>query len=198
MVGLDVCLTHAPSKRAAQIKSGLAKIDRMGYGSREVSPEHVGANPVSGLAWEIRRTAGNIEAINEKLAQLRDEDFAFGQVGKTVKTSREAELRDLIGDVEDDLAPSRGGESYTIETHAARLNLWVELGLRERRHYAALLELAFKVNFEERKVRLVEAQVADLNAIITGVLRQLGHDPNDAAVRATVRQEILAVLPVPV
>lgn len=168
-----------------------------GYGNNHVGEDHVGANPVTGIGWELRRTAGNILAIEEELAHLRENELIEGT--KTVtKRAFADELREVIGDVGDeDEAPSRPVDQYTIVTFEQRLHLWGELYLRERKHYGELVRLAFAVGFEKRKIELIESQVADLNAVITGVIRRLGRDPHEPEMRSIVREEILAIMPVP-
>jgi hypothetical protein len=194
MIGLTVCDVHGGSTLSCRNVNIREKFMRS-YGNNLVADDHVGANPVSGIAWEMRRTAGNIIAIEEELAALREGELVQAE-STMMRRALQDELRELVGDVED-APPARPGESYTVVKREQTLHVWGELYLRERKHYADLVRLAFAVGFEKRRIDLMQEQVADLNSVITGMLRALGHDPNDPGVRAVVRQQIISVMPVP-
>lgn len=166
------------------------------YGNNHVDEGHPGANPITGIAWEMRRTAGNIVAIEEEIAAL-NEGALVEQESVTIKRSLQAELAEVIGIVDEDELPARRGEEYVLVKREQALHLWGELYLRERSHYKELVKLAFAVGFEKRRIDLIANQVTDINNVISGVIRALGHDPNSPEIRAKVREQILSVMPVP-
>jgi hypothetical protein len=160
-----------------------AKLVQKGYGNTDVDRGHEGANPISGLAWELRRTAGNIVFLQEKLAEMRDEDIVWGQTLEETKLSA---------------GHGKNDESYGLTRDEARVNLWVQLFLKERTHYAGLCKLGIAAGFEAQRQRILEEQVLSVNAVLSNIIAALGHDPDKPEVRALVRDQLLELLPVPV
>lgn len=166
------------------------------YGNNHVGEDHVGANPISGLMWELRRCAGNIVAIEEELGYIDAHTMVEGET-TTTKRALASELREVIGavDDEDDATPGKPIEEYTIVQRQQRIHAWNEMYMRERQQYNQTAKLMFAVGFEKKRLEMLQQNIADFNGAITGILRALGHDPNDPVVRQIVRQQIIAVMP---
>lgn len=185
-IGLDRCSTpgHGGTLPNAKAKAAAARIEaklaRKGYGNTPVGQDHEGANPVTGMAWQLRDTAGNIVFLAEKIAELRDEDIIWG---RTLEESKNA-----MGVGEHD-------DTYDLTRDEARVNLWVGLQLKERQHYATLCKIALAAGFEDRRVRLMETQVLSINDAISNIVSALGFDPHAAEIRAVVRDELLKLVP---
>lgn len=69
----------------------------------------------------------------------------------------------------------------------------VDLYLDERRHLAQVSKDTLAAGVAERRVRLEEAQGQLLVGFVERLLRRLGHDPMDPAVREAVREELTAI-----
>lgn len=189
--GLERCSTPghggtAPSQKAKAAAARQMVIVERRYGGASVDESHEGANPVTGLGWELRRTAGKIIAVEERIAELRHYDIVWGRAYEERK------------DGEPTFGPSgqqSGDTSYDLTRDEAAINLWVQLGLKERQHYAQLCKIAIAAGFEDRRIRLLEDQVLQINDAIGNVISALGHNPDDPAIRAVVRDNLLALLP---
>lgn len=166
-----------------------------GYGNNAVSTEHEGANPVTGLAWEIRTTAGNIEFIRDKLTELSDGELIWGTRSRTVKTTLQDELADILGDIEDGPRIPRHEDSYTQESQEAGLHVWAQLYLKERRHYVDLLKLAISSGLEHRRISIMEEHVLMVNNAVQNIIAKLGANPEDPAIRKLVKHEFAALMP---
>lgn len=203
MYPFTVCWNHTPKTPNAIEKRATAKLERAlmrrGYGTPtvHVDVEHEGANPITGLAWEIRRTAGNIEFIEEQLAQLSDGEIIWGTTRKTSKKTLadlQRELQDILGELDDGYPRiSRNEDSYEQTFMEAGLHVWAQLYLRERKHYVELLKLAITSGLEHRRISIMEEHVLMVNSAITNIVSALGANPDAPEIRALVKNE-LAVL----
>lgn len=170
--------------------------NRGGYGNRPVDLQHEAANPITGLAWEIRTTAGNIEFIREKLNELSDGDLIWGTRYRTVKTTLADELEDVLGDIEEGYPRiTRHEDSYTQTHEEAGLHVWAQLYLKERRHYVELLKLAIGSGLEHRRISIMEEHVLMVNNAIQNIVAKLGANPEDPEIRRMVSHELSSLLP---
>lgn len=165
---------HRELAKRTQLRLDLREVTGQQYGDATVSEDHPGASPLTGYIWELRRSAGKIVAIEGMISQLRTEEIGWG-----LASQEEQEGDDVPG----------GAGSYNRRTYEAKLNNWVELGLRERHHYADLIKIGITAGFEDRRLRIQEILVQQVNGLISNVLSQHGVDPSDPAVRRTVHQE---------
>lgn len=148
---------------------------RYKYGATVVPEHDIASNPTGGYTLELRRTAGNILACEEQIAKLRSEDIVWGLVKEEVSHGNSAV------------------NTFVKQEHAARLNEWVQLALKEREHYTRLVEIGIKANLDARRIMLQEQLVHQLQAAITNILSRSGLDPEDPTLRATIREELIAV-----
>lgn len=178
------CKAHRESERTI-IRNMGAELNRYAQtgGTTDLSPQHVGANPISGYLWELRRTASKIMACEEQIAQLTNRDIVWG---RTLEETKDAALSyNNAGDPIDN--------SYTLIRDQAQLNRWVELLLIERKHYAALCNMGIRAGLENKRIEAEERTVLALQRVITNVLNAAGLDPQDPTLRATIREELIAV-----
>lgn len=125
------------------------------------------------LLQEIRRTAGTIEWLRERLSQSDPEMFVkslwLHARNSGYVAPKELDLKDW--------------------SHAGAL--WVELYQKERTHLASICRTALAAGIEDRRVRLAERQAASIGEAIKGMLYDLGHDPDDDQVRSIVYKWLL-------
>lgn len=189
LVGTHTCKmpTHGGRFPSVVAKSRLAKatiaLAKRGYGNNLADENHVGANPVTGYLWELRRTAGNIITCEEYLADLDPSEVIWGRTKREVKDAAVS-----YGD---------GGQpqdaSYVMEVEEARVHNWAGIYLKERTHYASLLKIGISAGLEERRIRLQETLVLQLNGAIANIAANLGADPNSPEVRRMIRDELIAL-----
>lgn len=180
--GTTVCRKHGAQLPNVRAKAAARRVETVvrnamtGYGLP--LPDGPNSSPESQLLGEIRRTGGHIKFLEEKVATLAHDDIVWGRVTK--------EVQEATGFSEDNKAGS-----YEKVVDQARLNVWVELYQKERKHLVDVCRIAIAAGFEERRVQVEEQAAAALNAVIAKILYGLGMDPLDPEVRNVVRMSLL-------
>lgn len=172
--GMTVCNTHGgrsprakagAEKRLAEAKA-LAAVETFGL-PREIDPRDA-------LLEEVYRTAGAIDWLHQQVRELTSNEVVWGMTEEVSKTATEYEGVDT--------------------THAATVNMWVELWQKERKHLVDVSKAAISAGIEERRVKLAEQQGALLASVIKGILGELQLTATQAAsAPAIVAQHLRAV-----
>lgn len=126
------------------------------------------------LLQEIRRTAGHVQWLGDKIAQLQEEQLVYG-------TTR----------VEQQIGGEAGG--YNRITMEAAPTIWLNLYMKERAHLAKCCHMAISSGIEERRVKAAEQLADAIGTAITGMLSRLGLDVTDPHVREIAHATILEV-----
>jgi hypothetical protein len=111
--------------------------------------------PAIGIREEIWRTAGAISWLSEIVSGLEQQDVIFG----TTRLERSSGTGQRGGDVESSTA-----------VREAKLNLWVELLFRERKHFAEICAKAVALGLADREVQLAEQQGHMVAAVVLAIL----------------------------
>lgn len=158
LTGATVCASHGGAAR--QVRAAAARRTQEAEAARQVAtlglPRDV--TPTDALLEEVRWTAGHVQWLRGKVAELEERE-------------------DESGDVEHPLVwgitkQKTGGEDYGTTEEAAP-SIWYVLYAKERAHLVAVCQAAIKAGVEERRVRLAEQQ-GDLVALaITRILDAL-------------------------
>lgn len=156
---------------AAGRRLALRELEQGAAASRYGDPKH--ADPVTALEDEIARTRGAISYLHDAILQMGEKELL-----RRVTESRSAEFD--------------GPSTITIKIETIE-NGWVRLLLRERKHLADLLSLAFRVQLAERRVAITHEHANRLNAAIGGILSDLGHNLSDPHVRKVVADNLRAL-----
>lgn len=114
-------------------------------------------SPTEALLNEVKWTAGHVAWLRERVQELEAEALAWGKTSEVDKGATE-----FVG---------------VDTTHAAAVNLWVELYQKERKHLLDVCKAALSAGVEERRVRLAEQQGALLASVIRAVLDDLNLSP---------------------
>lgn len=154
--------------RAAARRVALAELEQGAAEHRYGEPNPAG--PVASLEEEIARTRGAITYLHAAIIQMGQEELLS-------RVSSEH------------TADSDGKKSITVKIEAVE-NAWVRLMLRERKHLAELLSLAFRVQLTDRRSAITDDIAGRFNIALTGILRDLGHDEADERVRQVVRDNL--------
>jgi hypothetical protein len=110
-----------------------------------------------GIREEIWRTAGTISWLGEIVAGLKQEDIVFG----TTRLERSTGTG----------TGQRGGDTEsTTAVREAKLNLWVELLFRERKHFAEICAKAVALGLADREVQIAEQQGRLVASIVRAIL----------------------------
>lgn len=164
------CRFHGGNSTQVIAKAQRTKIEReaKAAGFTDIWPEnHRMLDPFTLLLWEIRRSAARIEWYDRKITELEDEKSIWWGLTKMEKVG----------------AAEFTGTNKTFE---ARANILVKMQDEERVRLKALRDEWQSNRFEAAKVAAMGEFRAQTNIVLRGVLRALGHDPNDPAVRQAV------------
>lgn len=165
--GTGRCKLHggcAPSSVAAGTEA-LARKAVETYGlPRDISP-------TDALLEEVRYSAGHVAWLRAKVAEIEAEDLVWGKTEEVDKNASEF--------------------AGTDTTHAAAVNVWLDLYFRERKHLLDLTKTAISVGIEERRVRLAEAQGSLMNDVIRRILARLNLTGDQSALLPVVVPEEL-------
>lgn len=149
--------THVASAIAARMRQDTAT-----YGQpRDIAP-------AAALLDEVRHSAGHVEWLRGKVAELQPEALTWGTAEIAHKTATEF--------------------SGTDTTERAALSTWLEAYHRERRYLLDVAKAALSAGVEERLVSIAEAQGIAVVAVLNRVFDRLG---------LTAEQRQLAAVAVP-
>jgi len=124
---------------------------------------------------EIARSAGYVRYLEEQVRLLTKEELVWQEALQ----------------LEEERTGGQGG-NYTLERteQRAQVNVWWELLERERRHLAQVATAAVRSGLEERRVRLAEKGVDQLEEAFVRAITALGLDPHDTRVRTAIGREL--------
>ena len=114
--------------------------------SRDVSPSEA-------LLEEVRWTAGHVDWLRDRVREVERDELVWGK-------TKWKQVDSADGPIEE-----------TVET--ASTSVWYDLYEKERRHLVAVCTAALRAGVEERRVRLAEAQGAQVAEVIRAILDDL-------------------------
>lgn len=133
----------------------------------------VDVDPREALLQEVHRTAGHVAWLTERIRELDPDALIWGKTKYVNKVGGQ-------------------DEGVTVE-EGASVHVWLDLYHRERKHLLEVSKAAIAAGIEERKVRIAEQMGQQLAAVITAVLTDLGHRPDDPRVRGVVVRHLALV-----
>lgn len=169
VTGADKCRMHLGEKAAPVIAE--AKAEALARKAVETYGLPRDISPTDALLEEVRYSAGHVAWLRAKVAEIEADDLVWGKTEETEKNASEF--------------------AGTDTTHAAAVNVWLDLYFRERKHLLDLTKTAISVGIEERRVRLAEAQGSLMNDVIRRILARLSLTSDQSALLPVVVPEEL-------
>lgn len=126
----------------------------------------VGITPEEALLEELERTAGAVQWIGDRIAQMEPEALVWGR-----HQAKQLGMR-RMADEHEELVAAIGPDLYEI-TLQAGISAWLDLYLKERAHLTKIAAVAIKAGLEERKINLAERQGAQLRTVLAAVFSEL-------------------------
>lgn len=152
-VGIGPCKFHmgcTPAVVASAMKEKARRaVETFGL-SRTIDPRDA-------LLEEVWRTAGAVDWIQRKIAELDADQLVWG--------------------VTEEKTGVNGEHQIYQRTESAELNIWVQLYQKERRHLVEVSKAAISAGIEERRVRIAEQQGQILGDAIRAILDDLELSP---------------------
>ena len=134
------------------------------------------------LLEEVARCAAVVKWLEDRIAGMTEEELMHEPDALAVRERK--------------LATSPGGESYKVRRTESRTTVsrYWKLLQEERKALVLATTAALRSNIEERRVRLAERGLNVLEAAVAGMLIELGLDPHNDRVRATVGKHLRQAL----
>ena len=185
LVGRKVCKSHGGSLPTEKRKSEMAKIERA-EAIRPLKRDDPRVRGDSALAEELARTLAWIDFCEDRLNELGaavtyDDEMAPGL--SAVLAGLQLVSRERIG---------AGEWPGTNETEMVTVNVWEEKLRWNRAHLTVLTKQWLAAGFEARRLEMARSTTERIVAAIDGVVRDLGLNPGDPAVRRIIRDRLRA------
>lgn len=188
LIGITLCRIHHRGTTQRKEATAVAKVrgTMATYAILPVGESDPEARGDQALGVEIRRTVAWIRFCEHQIQLLQSADeMIYGLVSETEEESSESGVRD-----DKDVAIAA---RKRIRAQAAQLNGWVDRLEWNRKHLANLTKQWISAGFEAKRLELETIAFERIDAMLTEVVRQLGHDPNDPNVRQLVAQSLLGI-----
>ena len=161
--GQTTCQSHGGSSKVAAHSKAVTAMQRF------VQPYDGPLDPISAFEAEFRRTYGRILWLEDQIGGLEDE-------------------RDLIWGITKEERVNASEFTGTNRTYEARIHVYEEMLRWERKHLLELEKTYIRANLDERRLGVMRQYIEGTYASVIGLVRSLGHDTADPAVRDKIRR----------
>ena len=170
--GASTCRVHgsgskkaraAAARRVEEAKAAEAAeraVTTLGL-SRDVSPSEA-------LLEEVRWTAGHVDWLRDRVREVERDELVWGKTKVKEVDSADGPIKETV--------------------EGATPSVWYDLYERERKHLVAVCTAALRAGVEERRVRLAEAQGAQVAEVIRAIL-------DDLSLTLEQQQKVATVVP---
>lgn len=191
LIGVQVCRMHGGALPKVAAKSAREKQRRelellsKSTGIRPIDKNDPEARGDVALAVEIRRTVAWIRFCEDQIERAGGDvpqaPDALADVMSTLKLSK----RETVSGYERGEAVSTKSEVWS-----AGIDVWEERLRWNRSHLTGLTKQWINAGFEARRLELASRTLDVLEKAIDGIVRDLGHNPRDIAVRQIVSNRL--------
>jgi hypothetical protein len=187
--GATNCATHGASAPQVKAAAGRRVVEQQAANLAATLGLPVDVSPTEALLEEVRWTAGHVQWLRRKVAELDAGETVAGY-GADDAATRHPLVWGTTRRVEKQATENPG----TDTTESAEPSIWYELYAKERAHLVAVASAAIKAGVEERRVRLAEQQGDLVAEVIRRILDALNLSAEQQALVPTVVPRELRVI----
>lgn len=155
--GLRACQMHGGNSARARAAAERTLAEQKARKAMTTYGTPVDINAVDALLNEIKWTAGHVDWLRGKVAELDEDTLIWGKT------------RD-----------KSGGQDFGT-TMEAKPSVWHQMLMAERAHLVKVCGTAISAGIEERRVRIAEQQGQLVATVIRGILDDLSLTPDQVA-----------------
>lgn len=156
--GASTCRVHGSGSRKAKAAAARRVEEAKAAREAEKAVTTLGlsrdVSPSEALLEEVRWTAGHVDWLRDRVREVERDELVWGKT----------KVKDGFGPM--------GPSAETTE--GATPSVWYDLYEKERKHLVVVCAAALRAGVEERRVRLAEAQGAQVAEVIRAILDDLG------------------------
>ena len=156
--GASTCRVHGSGSRKAKAAAARRVEEAKAAREAEKAVTTLGlsrdVSPSEALLEEVRWTAGHVDWLRDRVREVERDELVWGKT----------KVKDGFGPM--------GPSAETTE--GATPSVWYDLYEKERKHLVTVCTAALRAGVEERRVRLAEAQGAQVAEVIRAILDDLG------------------------
>lgn len=156
--GASTCRVHGSGSRKAKAAAARRVEEAKAAREAEKAVTTLGlsrdVSPSEALLEEVRWTAGHVDWLRDRVREVERDELVWGKT----------KVKDGYGPM--------GPSAETVE--GATPSVWYDLYEKERKHLVTVCTAALRAGVEERRVRLAEAQGAQVAEVIRAILDDLG------------------------
>jgi hypothetical protein len=180
--GATVCRWHGGEAPQSKSAAGRRRQQQEAERIMRMLGEPIDTTPAEALLDTVKRTAGYVAFLRERVAEVDAADLVWG-------VTKEKDGHVVVGTTRDATL-----EATTDSTREAKPNAWLTLLGEWQDRLVKTCTAALSAGIEERRVRLAEQQGALVADVIRGVLADLGLSAEQSAKVAEIVPRHLRLL----
>ena len=156
--GASTCRVHGSGSRKAKAAAARRVEEAKAAEAAERAVTTLGlsrdVSPSEALLEEVRWTAGHVDWLRDRVREVERDELVWGKTKWKQTDSADGPIEETV--------------------EGATPSVWYDLYEKERKHLVAVCTAALRAGVEERRVRLAEAQGAQVAEVIRAILDDLG------------------------
>ena len=170
--GASTCRVHGSGSRKAKAAAARRVEEAKAAAEAEKAVTTLGlsrdVSPSEALLEEVRWTAGHVDWLRDRVRDVERDELVWGKTKWKQTDSADGPIKETV--------------------EGATPSVWYDLYEKERKHLVAVCTAALRAGVEERRVRLAEAQGAQVAAVIRAIL-------DDLSLTLEQQQKVATVVP---
>ena len=170
--GASTCRVHGSGSRKAKAAAARRVEEAKAAEAAERAVTTLGlsrdVSPSEALLEEVRWTAGHVDWLRDRVREVERDELVWGKTKWKQTDSADGPIKETV--------------------EGATPSVWYDLYEKERKHLVAVCTAALRAGVEERRVRLAEAQGAQVAEVIRAIL-------DDLSLTLEQQQKVATVVP---